>query len=58
MPQDGWYRNKADQCERAAKQAADPTRRAECEHQAKLWRQIADQTADNERARRARLGRV
>jgi hypothetical protein len=51
MSSDGWYLDKADQCARMARAAADRDTRAHYEQEAKLWREIAADIAKNERSR-------
>jgi hypothetical protein len=48
-----WYRRKADECARLAKEASEPHRRRAHETQEKLWLQIADQIEANEDAARS-----
>jgi hypothetical protein len=48
-----WYRRKADECARLAKDASEPHRRRALETQEKLWLQIADQIEANEDAARS-----
>ena len=45
----GWYLNKAHECARMAKDAADPQRRSNYEEEQKLWLQIAERIEENER---------
>jgi hypothetical protein len=50
-----WYRQKADECARLAKDASEPHRRRAQETQEKLWLRIAEQIEANEDAvRKAR----
>jgi hypothetical protein len=49
MPQQDWYRRKADECARMAKDASDPATREHYEHDERLWRQIADHIVKTER---------
>jgi hypothetical protein len=49
-----WYRQKADECARLAKDASEPHRRRAHETQEKLWIRIADQIEANEDAVRKR----
>jgi hypothetical protein len=44
-----WYRDKADQCARLAKNASELDRRYNYEAEEKAWRLIADQIDANER---------
>jgi hypothetical protein len=48
-----WYRQKADECARLAKDASEPHRRRAHETQEKLWLRIADQIEANEDAARS-----
>ena len=54
-----WYRQKADECARLAKNAGEPHRRLAHEIQERLWLRIADQIEANaaEAARSARTRR-
>jgi hypothetical protein len=45
-----WYRQKADECARLAKDASEPHRRQAHETQEKLWLRIAEQIEANEDA--------
>jgi hypothetical protein len=38
-----WYYHKADQCERLAKDASEPSKRSDFKTERKLWLQIAEQ---------------
>jgi hypothetical protein len=51
MTQASWYRRKAEECARMAVEATKAHRRAEHEHEEKLWLQIAEQIEENERNR-------
>jgi hypothetical protein len=48
-----WYRQKADECARLAKDASEPHRRQAHETQERLWLRIADQIEANEDAARS-----
>jgi hypothetical protein len=48
-----WYRQKADECARLAKDASEPHRRRAHETQERLWLRIADQIEANEDAARS-----
>jgi hypothetical protein len=48
-----WYRQKADECARLAKEASEPHRRRAHETQERLWLRIADQIRANEDAARS-----
>jgi hypothetical protein len=48
-----WYRRRADECARLAKDASEPHRRRAHEIQEKLWLGIADQIDANENAARS-----
>jgi hypothetical protein len=47
-----YYRHKAEQCERLAVAAVDPTHRANLQEEGKLWREIARDIARQDRAER------
>jgi hypothetical protein len=51
MSGNAWYLHRADECTRFAKDAGDPIMRAQYEDEARVWRQIADDVAKNERDR-------
>jgi hypothetical protein len=50
MSGNAWFLHRADECARLAK-AADPLTRTQYEEEARVWRQIADDIAKNERDR-------
>jgi hypothetical protein len=49
MSQAAWFRQKADECARQAKNASEPDRRDRYESQAEEWRLIAEQIEAGER---------
>jgi hypothetical protein len=51
MSMGDWYRHKAVQCVRLAKDANEPDKRARYKEEAKAWRQLADQIEANEGSR-------
>src|ERR1043165_3166830 len=47
-----FYQHKAEQCDRLAATASDHRRRADLQHEGKLWREIARDIAKRERGQR------